>query len=144
MFIKDSTLAIERLIEEYWKHNNLVIGVDFDDTIRDTFGRGLRNIEKLVKKLKALQRDFNCTLCVWTANADEALVRKSWEEKGLNVDYYNESPIKKPHFNSVKPYFNVLLDDRAGLDSSYRQIKVLLKVLKKQRKDFEKNVRQCV
>lgn len=140
MFIRNSLAAQQRLIKEYFKHNNLVIGVDFDGTLLDTFEEGDKNtqkeINKLVKKLKALQTDFNCTLCVWTANCDEEKVRQHWDALGLKVDYYNESPVKKSHFNSVKPYFNILLDDRAGLDSSYTQIKILLKVLKKHHKEY--------
>lgn len=117
MFLADNKLASLRLIDEYERHSNVIIGVDFDDTINDTFNRGHVNIPELVSMLKDLQTTFNCTLCVWTANLNEELVRTTWANLGLTIDYYNESPIKL--FNPAKPYFNILLDDRAGLDSAF-------------------------
>ena len=130
MFIKDNTLTTARLVTEYLKHDNIIIGVDFDDTIHDTFSRGLHHINELISILKELQNDHNCTLCVWTANPNEQKVRDYWESYGLRIDAYNESPLKSEKFNNVKPYFNVLLDDRAGLDSTFRQIKHLRDYLK--------------
>lgn len=121
MFLKNNEFAIERLISEYKKHNNLIIGVDFDDTIHDTFNRGL-DVSGIIYLLQRLQQDFNCTLCVWTANQDEAKVREYWESIGLTIDHYNTSPLAD-QFPGPKPYFNILLDDRAGLDSSFEQLK---------------------
>ena len=117
MFISNNELAVTRLISEYERHKNIIIGVDFDDTINDTFERGHIGIPGLVAMLQQLQSEFNCTLCVWTANINEELVRTTWANLGLTIDYYNESPLKL--FNPAKPYFNILLDDRAGLDSSF-------------------------
>lgn len=128
MFIENNILATQRLITEYERHNNIIIGVDFDDTINDTFNKGHVNIPVLVDVLKQLQQDFNCTLCVWTANQDESKVRTRWEELGLRIDHYNTSPLADK-FPGPKPYFNILLDDRAGLDSSSRVVINLLKHL---------------
>ena len=38
------------------------------------------------------------------------------------VDFVNENPI----MNTRKPYYNILLDDRAGLDSSVYMLRTLL------------------
>ena len=90
MFIKDNTLATARLVTEYLKHNNILIGVDFDDTIHDTFSRGLHHIAELISILKELQNDHNCTLCVWTANPNEQKVRDYWrsEERRVGKECY--------------------------------------------------------
>ena len=124
MFCTDNKLATDRLIEEYNRHGNIIIGVDFDDTINDTFNRGI-NTSLLVGMLRTLQQDHNCTLCVWTANQDETLVRNKWKELNLNIDHYNTSPLANK-FPGPKPYFNILLDDRAGLDSAYKTLMDLL------------------
>lgn len=124
MFLSNCELASKRIIDEYTKHNNIIIGVDFDDTIHDTFDRGL-NYKGLVAVLKLLQKDYNCTLCVWTANQDESKVRSHWQSLGLTIDYYNTSPLAS-QFPGPKPYFNILLDDRAGLDSAYQVLKNLV------------------
>jgi len=121
MFLSSNELAITRLIEEYKRHNSLIIGVDFDDTINDTFNRGL-DISGIVYLLQRLQSEFNCILCVWTANQNEELVRSKWEELGLKIDYYNTSPLADK-FPGPKPYFNILLDDRAGLYSAWETLK---------------------
>lgn len=131
MFISNNKLASLRLIDEYEKHSNIIIGVDFDDTINDTFNRGHVNIPELVSMLKDLQTTFNCTLCVWTANINEELVRTTWANLGLTIDYYNESPLKL--FNPAKPYFNILLDDRAGLDSAFITLSNLYNYLLKKK-----------
>ena len=131
MFLADNKLASLRLIDEYEKHQNIIIGVDFDDTINDTFNRGHVNIPELVSMLKDLQTTFNCTLCVWTANINEELVRTTWANLGLTIDYYNESPLKL--FNPAKPYFNILLDDRAGLDSAFITLSNLYNYLLKKK-----------
>ena len=130
MFLSDNKLAVTRLISEYERHQNIIIGVDFDDTINDTFNRGNLGISVLVGMLHKLQSEFNCTLCVWTANVNEELVRTTWSDLGLTIDYYNESPLKL--FNPAKPYFNILLDDRAGLDSSFKTLtELFIYLLKK-------------
>lgn len=119
--IKNNDFATTRLISEYDKHSNVIIGVDFDDTIHDTFNRGFKHFKALIVLLRLLQRDFNCTLCVWTANQDETKVREFWEANELVINYYNTSPLAD-RFPGPKPYFNILLDDRAGLDSTYKSI----------------------
>lgn len=121
MFLINEDFATTRLIQEFEAHNGLIIGVDFDDTIYDFHQRGfIEDITKVVELLKDLQNNFGCTLCVWSANRDESHVKAEWDRLGLRIDYYNESPMKK--FNPSKPYFNVLLDDRAGLDSTFKQL----------------------
>lgn len=41
---------------------------------------------------------------------------------GIRVDYVNESPIMKTR----KPYYNILLDDRAGLQESFGVLDTLI------------------
>lgn len=116
--------AAERLYAEYTKHGNLIIGVDFDDTIYDCHANGYV-FPATIDVLKEAQA-LGCKLCVWTANADKALVHSVWADLGLTINYYNESPIKF-HDDQVKPYFNLLLDDRAGLgDALYSLITVIV------------------
>ena len=116
--------AAERLYAEYTKYGNLIIGVDFDDTIYDCHANDyvFPATTDVLKEAQAL----GCKLCVWTANADKALVHSVWADLGLTINYYNESPIKF-HDDQVKPYFNLLLDDRAGLgDALYSLITVIV------------------
>lgn len=120
--------CVQRLVEEYRKHNGLIIGVDFDDTIYDTHHNNYTH--NAVIMLLRLAQSLGCTLCVWTANADEERVRSRWTELGLVIDYYNESPVKF-HANQTKPYFNLLLDDRAGLSSAVTSLYFTLMTIEK-------------
>ena len=111
----DELKAADRLFKEWCLHGSIIIGVDFDDTVYDCHSNGVE-FPHTVTTLKRAQQ-LGAQLCVWTANADKELVEHTWNELGLAYDYYNESPVKV-HDNQVKPYFNLLLDDRAGLESA--------------------------
>ena len=112
--------AFARLLEEYKRYKTLIIGFDFDNTIFDYHNNDgdYSEIIDLLKECKAL----NFNLCLYTI-AD----RLDWKYKvccrlGIKPDYINESPIVFEDGGN-KPYFNILLDDRAGLESSYNILK---------------------
>ena len=98
-----------KIIRNYEKFNKLVIGVDFDFTLVDAVTH--ETYDDVVQVLKKGQIKEIC-YCVWTANTDPDYVKSKWHEAGLEFDYYNESPINT---GAIKPHFNILLDDSAGL-----------------------------
>lgn len=109
--------CVERLIKEYDEHKALVIGFDFDNTIYDVHDNGgdYTGVINLLKRCKAL----GFKLCLYTAELDEE--RLKWKilyckYKGIEPDYINESPLIN---GTKKPFFNILLDDRAGLEDAY-------------------------
>ena len=120
----NSSVRIIKLLEQYREHNNLAIGVDFDFTIYDPIK--LETHTDLIKLLKEAQQ-LGCKLCLWTARTpvkvEEAVSICAWH--GLNFDFVNESSIKFAE-PTVKPHFNLLLDDTAGLGQA---IKILTGVL---------------
>lgn len=120
--------CVDRLVSDYCKYGQLVIGVDFDDTIYDTYKKQ-RTHDIVISTLRKAQA-LNCKLCVWTANNNEKLVRERWSELDLTIDHYNESPIVI-HSNQVKPYFSLLLDDRAGLNSAITALHDALQIIQK-------------
>ena len=113
----------QRLSYEFSKHRNLVIAFDFDNTIYDFHRKGYEFPEVIDLLYRASK--LNLTLVCYTGNEDEVLVRNVCEKNGIRIDYLNESPIKaasKPH----KPYFSILLDDRAGLASAVEALSIVL------------------
>lgn len=51
----------------------------------------------------------------------------SWTIEGsILIDYVNESPFLIGEWKGKKQFFNVLLDDRAGLESAYNNLKYVL------------------
>lgn len=114
----------EKLIKTYKKHNSLVIGVDFDDTIRDTeTGEIISPVVSLIKELVKL----HCVICIYTAREDYALVEALEFCRGVGIYplYINESPIIT---GTRKPLFNVLLDDRCSLVETHA---LMLRVIEK-------------
>lgn len=106
-----------RLIDEYNTHKNLIIAFDFDNTVFDYHNKGYK-FDSAISLLKECS-DFGLTMVLFTCNDDEktlSLHREFLSSKGIRVDYVNESPIMQ----TKKPYYNILLDDRAGLSESFR------------------------
>ena len=116
-----------RLLKEYKAHNGkLVIGIDFDNTIYDTHnvGADFSSVIELVKECMSR----NMTICLYTScemPIDIERKTRMFEAMfGKKPDYVNFSPLSP---NASKPFFNILLDDRAGLQECFE---VLYEVLK--------------
>lgn len=108
----NSDLRFMKMINNYNKFGSLVIGVDFDFTLNDPVtGETYLDIVSLIKELNKL----NFKICIWTANEDREYIEKIWNNFNLKWNCYNYSPINP---SSIKPHFNILLDDSAGLSES--------------------------
>ena len=108
-----------RLIEEYEKYHNLIIGFDFDNTICGLDNESISKVILLLQECKKL----GFTLCLYTISTSEEWL--AWKVKycdyfGISPDYVNDSPILR---GDRKPFFNILLDDRAGLNEAYTCLK---------------------
>lgn len=117
----DTRGCINRLIKEFNTHGKLVVGFDFDNTIFDCHNTGgnYGNVISLLQKCKAL----GFTLCLYTAELRPEWLewkKKYCEHFGITPDYVNESPLLP---GTSKPFFSILLDDRAGLESAYYTLK---------------------
>jgi hypothetical protein len=117
----EETLA--RLLRVHREHGGLTVAVDFDNTLFDFHfekERQLRaeydfsEIHLLLQRL----RECGCFIIIWTANEDEEFIKKFLAEKAIPYDAINANP---PFFKSPsrKIYYNVLLDDAAGLRETY-------------------------
>lgn len=109
--------SYQRLKSEYDKYGSIVVAYDFDNTVFDYHGNGWK-FEKtidLIRKLKAIE----CFLIVFTANEDETFVKQYLTKNGIPFDVLNENP---PFYesNSRKIYYNILLDDRAGMQEVFQ------------------------
>ncbi len=126
--------AVNRLVRDFYKHNNIIIAVDFDSVLFNFKGRGYSNsVRNLMYKLAtyyiikdAPSQDKRFTTILFTAREGKEL--KEAEEfcryHRIRIDYVNTSPVMS---ETRKPFYNILLDDKAGLGQAY---KVLIKFLK--------------
>jgi len=114
--------AVDRLMREWHVHQSLIIGFDFDGTIYDYHNEGLFT----APVISLLQRCSNLgfTMCLFSLTTKDAKMSMAQKvqyckDMGINVSYVNDSPVLRDQYPNTKPYFNILLDDRAGLRSAY-------------------------
>ena len=113
----DIKFEVQQLLDVYKAHGSIIIGVDFDDTIfpytADDTGWISARCDTTVDVLKKVQK--YAKLCLWTISESSTLIYKEYiaQSLGLDIKYINESPVK--FFDAKKPYFNILVDDKAGL-----------------------------
>lgn len=124
---------LARLLQDYEKHGSLVVAYDFDGTVHDYHKKGAsyEMVRQLIRDLKSI----GCKLVCWTAYEKLDYVWNFLEENNIPCDHVNEGGIPLP-WESKKPFFSALLDDRAGLESMYRDLDALVKIVKK-KKDAE-------
>lgn len=78
-------------------------------------------------------------LCLYSVADEQSLVYKEhiMYLYGIPVNYINSSPLDE-RYNSRKPYFNVQLDDKAGLNETIYTLEVFYDELKQIKKTWEK------
>lgn len=132
-FLSDR-LCIKRLVEEYRKHNGLIVAYDYDNTVFDYHNKGY-NFDKVIKLLRECKA-MGCTLIVYTCSKEERYeeIKKYLNDNDIPFDYINENS-PNIDFAYGKLYYNIFLDDRCGLKSAYKQLNKCIKIIKKKNKE---------
>ena len=118
--------CLDRLKGEYDKYGKLIVAFDFDNTYMTSIimGGDYSEVIELLKECIKLKFD----LILFTVDEDPDKVSEKvqwlvsndlWNYKSSHF-FVNTSPIFS---RSRKPYYNILLDDRAGLEESYNILK---------------------
>lgn len=128
-FVSTSKI-VDRLHKEYKKHPKLVVAVDFDDTVYDFHGHGAQH-ERVLEALRKCN-ELGFYVVLWTASAPERFnfMKGYMKEKQVHIDAINENPIPLPFGNHKKMYYNILLDDRAGLGQALDALEILINDIK--------------
>lgn len=116
----DQLRAIDRLYKEYLKHKSLLIAVDFDDTVFDFHDEGTNH--RLVLELLKECGELGFYITIYTASTPDRynFMREYFAKDGIPVHSINKNPIENlPYGHHGKIYYNIFLDDRAGLYSAY-------------------------
>ena len=116
-----------RLHRDYLKHGSLFVAFDFDNTVYDYHMDGI-DYSGIIKLLKECY-EFGFKLILFTANEGKELEDAEYFLKniGLKYHYVNRNPIMP---KTRKPYYNILLDDRAGLVEAYTMLRELMDKIK--------------
>ena len=130
----DTGVCITRLCYDYQVHGNLVIGFDFDDTIFDYHKKG-HEYTLMVALLKEC-RHLGFTMCMSTNERDpeKMIFKKEYCDHilGFYPDYTNESPLLQ---GGGKPFYSIVLDDRAGLGQAYEILHKTVALIKQNKEE---------
>lgn len=119
-FLNDKN-CIDRLISEYNKYGSLIIAFDYDNTVFDFYKKGYTYDEVINLLRECKKMGFHLT--VFTSCNDDRFpeIKDYLTKNNIPFDGINETPDFIP-FKGRKVYFNILLDDRAGLSSAFYQL----------------------
>ncbi|MBU2951089.1 hypothetical protein KO493_10315 [Tamlana agarivorans] len=111
----------QRLRKDYLEHNSLFVAYDYDNTVFDYHNQNI-NYDKIIELLRVC-RSLGFTLILFTGNEGEKLdhIKEDLQTRDIPFDLINENPLMPTR----KPYYNILLDDRAGLKEAYDNLKKL-------------------
>ena len=115
--------AYKRLLADYKKYKTLIVAFDFDGVISDFHNEGF-DFSDVIQLLKDCNK-ANFKLVIYTANDKHNEIYKRCSDISVKIEGINKQLL--PQFKNVgKIYYNILLDDRAGLATSYRILRRLL------------------
>lgn len=129
----DESNVEERMLKEWREHGaNYIIAYDFDSTVFPYHETG--HTHNQVIELLRRCRKVGAKLIVWTAAAPPRYggIIDYLQANDIPFDQINEDLLPKP-FGGRKIYYNVLLDDRAGLASTYRNLFNVVQTIEKER-----------
>lgn len=141
-FYLEQQNVVNRLVKEWKEHGELIIAYDFDNTVFDYHGEGhsYRKVTELLRTCK----EMGAYLIVFTAasSARYNFIEKYLSEQNIPYDTINENKPGLPFPQAgSKVYYNILLDDRAGLESAYHTLRNALlemQVHKEKQREEEK------
>lgn len=124
-----SSECISRLVLEWVKYDRIIIAVDKDSTIFDYHKNGdtYNDVISLINDC----RDMGAFIIINTAVEDSKLdeVKYQLESIGIQYDLINENAPFVP-FNTRKIYYNILLDDRAGLGEAMEILRTTVMIIR--------------
>lgn len=126
----DPIKTMRRLEKEYYRHGKLVVAYDFDNTVYDNHNKGYEF--DMVIELLRLAKELGCYLIVFTCSDESRhdFIREYLSDNEIPFDSINENCPDTKFTNNGKIYYNILLDDRAGLKESYVNLKLVLQKIK--------------
>lgn len=120
-FYLEDKNCIERLFNEWKQHKSLIVAYDYDNTVNDYHKKGY-SYNDVIELLRECKKNGFHLIVFTSCNEDRfPEIKSNLEENNIPYDSINETPEYIP-FKGRKVYFNILLDDRAGLSSAYNQL----------------------
>lgn len=128
----DTEFCVDRLYKEYSAHKKLIVALDFDDTIFDFHNKGYQ-YSQVIDLILECQRDYGFYVVIFTGTPPEKWtnIYNHCEKLGIKTGEINKNAIPLPFGNGGKIYYNILLDDRSGLQQSFEILRKTVDRIKK-------------
>lgn len=111
---------LQKLLDQYKKHGSIIVAYDFDDTVYP-YSLEVEELKDTVSLIKELDKQGHYIYC-YTSNIDI--------QKVITYLHYNNIPCKSvnksPVASSGKEFYNVFLDDKAGINEIKEVLKIFL------------------
>jgi hypothetical protein len=122
----DTEVCIRRLVDQHARTPRLILAVDFDDTIFDFHKKG-HQYDRAITAVRAAQ-NAGFYIIIFTASRPDRydFIRSHCESIDIFPDTINRNAIESPFGNEGKIFYNIFLDDRAGLGQSLDILEGLL------------------
>lgn len=102
----------KKLVDVYKKHNNIIIAVDFDDTIYDWKSNNY-DVAQVINVIKRAVDKLNAKIILFTCREGVELEFAVKHCAQLEIPLFGIN--ENPSYDSRKPFYNILLDDKACL-----------------------------
>lgn len=125
---KNTDRAYKRIRDEFEKYGELIIAVDFDDTIYNTHNHDGWCYLGVVQTL--LRWQDHAKIVAWTASNEDRydFIRSVYKAHGIRLDAINEN-VNGIERRGPKIYANIYLDDRSfGLGEGLAALNMLADV----------------
>ena len=115
--------AFSRLIDHYNTHGRIIVAYDIDDTVRPYYSG---SCEKVKSVLRAAAQYLNCYFIAYTCNPNIEKIKEYLKEEELPFDSINENAPFAPNYTGGKLFYNIFLDDKAGLAEATERLEDLI------------------
>ena len=115
----------ERLYSQYKEHGNIIIAYDFDDTV---YGHDGNNCDDVIRVLRCCKQANIGRFICYTASKEERypFIEQYCKDMNLPLDKINDGFDDVNHVNGGKIYYNIFLDDKAGLGQALETLQIVL------------------
>lgn len=122
----------KRLLAEYKKYGKLIVAFDYDNTIFDYHNAGgdYSCVIELLRECARLGFELVLFTCEEDVCKQNDKSKKVFNLLELGPDGELQVNQSSVFSKSPKPYYNILLDDRAGLEESYEILKYVIDDIK--------------
>lgn len=120
----DIDRVVDRLYDEYKRYGDIIIAFDFDYTVHN-----FRDEDYTYERVSEMLRKWQpyAKLVVFSASQEERYpyIADYLNQNDIPFDAINEDVLIEKRKPTRKLYYNILLDDRAGLGSAYEALDML-------------------